>query len=124
MSQSRAIDGWVNFSLKPSGPVPEYLKRVAEDTFKNSPDFFHEHTPEELIAVMDRAGVTKALLNVDAQEPDERVLAFPRAYPDRFFLAVLPDIRRGMSAVWAVEDLVRAHPVVTVRAVPMIFDLP
>lgn len=121
----RAIDCWVNVSIVPPGQkTPEYVTRVAEDYFKRSQDFFKEFSADELIITMDRAGVEKAVINVSAENPLEKILAFPKAYPGRFFLAVMPDLHKGMSALWALEDLVKNHPVVMARVVPFVFDLP
>lgn len=124
-TELRAIDCWVNVSIVPPGQeTPQYVTRVAQDYFKQSTDFFKELSADELIALMDRIGVEKAVVNVSAERPSEKILGFPTAYPGRFFLAVMPDIRRGMSALWALEDLVKHYPVVMARIAPMMFDLP
>jgi uncharacterized protein len=125
MTEPRAIDCWVNVSFLPAdGSVPDYLKRVAEDTFRTSPGFFEQATPDGLVEIMDRAGVEKVVLNVSLERPDDPALAFPRAHPGRFFLAVMPDLRRGMRALWDLEAVAREHPVVMARVAPMVFDLP
>ncbi|MGH7805307.1 MAG: amidohydrolase family protein, partial [Candidatus Binatia bacterium] len=125
MAEPKAIDCWINVTFRPpDGSVPEYLKRVAEDTFGTSPGFFDEATPDGLVEIMDRAGVEKVVLHVTAENPADRAFEFPRAHPGRFFLAVMPDVRRGMRALWDLEALVRDHPVVMARVVPMVLDLP
>lgn len=121
----RAIDCWVNINVIPAGQkIPEYVIRVAEDTFNRSTDFFKEFSADEMIDLMDRIGVEKAVVNVSAERPSEKILAFPKAYPGRFFLSVIPDLRKGMSSLWALEALVKEYPVVMARIVPFMFDLP
>ncbi len=119
----RAIDPWVNVSMGDQVPA-EFLKRVKEDYFRAGEDFFKSLTIEETLAHMDSCGVQKAILSVEAQRPDERVLEFPKAHPDRFALAAQVDPRRGMEALWALEKLVQQHAVVMARVTPFLLDLP
>jgi predicted TIM-barrel fold metal-dependent hydrolase len=73
---------------------------------------------------MDKAGVEKAILAVDAEHPGERVLEFPAVHADRFALAAHLDPRRGMQAVRALEALFNDQPVVMAKVVPFLMDLP
>ncbi|MBI3302734.1 MAG: hypothetical protein HYZ72_11770 [Deltaproteobacteria bacterium] len=112
MPDVRAIDCWVNVSVGSSRErAPDYAVRTAE-YFKQSKDFFKTFSADELIAIMDQVGVEKAIVTLSTENPSEKILAFPKAYPDRFFLSVLIDPRKGMSVLWALEDLVKKHPVV------------
>jgi len=125
MSDVRAIDCWVNVSVGTSRQrAPDHAVRTAEGYFKQSKDFFKTFSAEELIAIMDQVGVEKAIVTLPAENPSEKILAFPRAYPGRFFLSALVDPRKGMSVLWALEDLVKNHPVVMARVVPFFFDIP
>ncbi|HEV8711523.1 MAG TPA: amidohydrolase family protein [Candidatus Binatia bacterium] len=125
MPDVRAIDCWVNVSVGSSRErAPDYAARTAEGYFKRSKDFFKTFSAEELIAIMDQVGVEKAIITLPAENPSEKILAFPQAYSDRFFLSALVDPRKGMSALWALEELVKSHPVVMARIVPFFFDLP
>ncbi|HJY79503.1 MAG TPA: hypothetical protein VKK81_00235, partial [Candidatus Binatia bacterium] len=118
MSDLRAIDCWINVSVGSSRErAPDYAVRTAEGYFKRSKDFFKTFSAEELITIMDQVGVEKAIVTLPAENPSEKILAFPKAYPGRFFLSVLIDPRKGMSALWALEDLVKNHPVVMARVV-------
>jgi predicted TIM-barrel fold metal-dependent hydrolase len=97
---------------------PEFLERVAADYFKRSDAMFKSFAPDELVAQMDAAGVEKAILTLSSDHPSEKVLAFPKQYPDRFALSVSVDPRRGMKAVRELEGLVANEPVVLARAIP------
>jgi predicted TIM-barrel fold metal-dependent hydrolase len=118
----RAIDGWVNVNMGENLP-PEWLIRVKEDYFRGGEDFLKSLSIEETLAAMDRAGVQKAVLTVDAERPSEHVLAFPKARPERFALAAGVNPKRIMKAGWALEELAREHPVVMARVVPFQIDL-
>jgi len=107
-----------------SGIPPEFLVRVKEDYFKAGSEFFKDLSVEELLDAMDRTGVEKAVLSIDAEHPDEATLAFPAARPDRFSLAAGLDPRRGMKTVRALEALVSSAPVAMARVTPFLCDLP
>jgi len=119
----RAIDLWVNVFMGGMANT-DFMVRVKEDYFKAGDDFFRDLSPEETIATMDEAGVEKCLLTADPEQLDERFLAFPKAFPGRFFLALQPNLRHGMKALWALENAVREYPVVLARVTPFGLDLP
>jgi len=119
----RAIDPWVNTNMLGGGPAPKWLLKVKDDYFKAGDDFLKETSVEEMLAAMDRSGVEKAVLSVDAERPQEAVLAFLEASPERFFLAANVNPTRLMKACWALEDLARSQPVVMARVVPFLYDL-
>lgn len=119
----RAIDPWVNTNMMGGQPPPKWLLNVKDDYFKAGEDFLKELTIDELLAQMDAAGVEKAILSVDAERPLEGTLAFCEAKPERFSLAVNVNPTRHMKGCWALEDLVRSHPVAMARVVPFLYDL-
>ncbi len=119
----RAIDAFVNVNMG-SSERPDYLVRVAEDYFKRADEIFRDFSVEEMLIVMDRAGVEVSVLSLRAENPSEHVLKFARARPDRFVLAAYVDPRRGMTAVRALERVVRDEPVVLARIVPFMINLP
>ena len=59
------IDPWVNVSMGEHADVP-FLQAVKRDYFKAGDDFFRNIESGELIEEMDRLGVEKALVTVDA----------------------------------------------------------
>lgn len=119
----RAIDTFVNVNMG-SIERPEWLVRVAEDYFDRSAEIFQDISVEQLIDDMDRVGVEKCIITTNAEEPDRRVLDFPRRHPDRFALSLSLDPRRGMNALRALEGLVRGEPVVLARITPFMINLP
>ncbi len=106
------------------GPPPEWLVRVKLDYFKAGESFLKELGVDELLAQMDEAGVEKAVLTISARDPQERVLAFARAHPTRFFFAAQCDPTRGVSECRILEELAAEHAVVMARVVPFLHDLP
>jgi predicted TIM-barrel fold metal-dependent hydrolase len=73
---------------------------------------------------MDRVGVEKCIVTTSAEDPDRRVLEFPHRHPDRFAISLSLDPRRGMTAIRALESLVRSEPVVLARITPFMINLP
>jgi predicted TIM-barrel fold metal-dependent hydrolase len=119
----RAIDCWVNVTMGEQKP-PEYLIRVKEDYFKGGDEFFRNLEPDALLEQMDRAGVEKAVLSVDASRPSDHALRFAEKHPGRFFYAASLQPTGKMKEVWALESLVRSQPVVMARVVPFGTDTP
>lgn len=122
-SPQKAIDTFVNVRMG-SGERPSWLTRVAEDYFKRAGAIFKDVPIAELVDEMDRLGVDKAILTTRAESPDEHVLAFPKAHPDRFSLSASVDPRSGLRAVRALEALARNEPVALARVVPFMIGLP
>ncbi len=124
------IDGWVNVSMGDSKP-PEYLVRVKEDYLKQGDSFFRSYDPPELLDLMDSLGVAKSVIAYATRghgrgsndSGSGRVLRFVDEHPDRFALAVHVDPRGLMKELWALEDIVRDHPVACARVVPFGIDL-
>ncbi len=118
----RAIDPWVNVNMGDKVP-PEFMLRVKEDYFRAGSEFFNSLSIDEMLETMDRVGVEKSILSIEVSHPSEQVLEFTKARPDRFALAATLDPRRGMKALWALEELAKQHPVVMARVVPFLCDL-
>lgn len=117
-----AIDCWVNVDNGESEP-PAWLVRVKEDYFHGGDDFLASLSVDETLAAMDEAGVARAIVNVDAERPLERVLRFAEEHPDRFALSATVDPRRLMHAVRALDSLARTQRVACARIVPFSIDV-
>jgi predicted TIM-barrel fold metal-dependent hydrolase len=113
----RAIDTFVNVNMG-SVERPAWLERVAEDYFHRTDDIFKDIQIPELIEAMDRAGVQKCILSTDAEQPAAHVMSFVEKHPEKFVLSVSLDPRRGMTAVRALESMVRSTPTVLARITP------
>ncbi|MBA2282606.1 MAG: amidohydrolase family protein [Acidimicrobiia bacterium] len=99
-------------------------RRAKAEVFKAGDDFERDLSAAELVERMDRAGIAKAIIGVDPEQPLPWVLEFAASHPDRFAFAAEPRLKHGLEAVWAVEDLCRDHPVVAVRVAPMFVGAP
>ena len=74
--------------------------------------------------MLDDAGIDKAIVGVDPEQPHEWLLDYARDFPGRFYLAAEPRLKHGLDALWATEDLCGGHPVVAVRVAPMFLKKP
>ena len=119
----KVIDPWVNVNM---GEVAHlaFMQRVKEDYFKAGDEFFRNIEPTEMVEMMDKLGVEKVLLSCGAYKPLQRTLDFTKQYPGRFFLAVQPDLKRGMKGIWALEDMAKEYPVAMARIAPFEIDVP
>ncbi len=99
----RVIDTWVNVDIGGEGR-PEFLRRVAKDYFKrDDEDFFRSYGADEMLALMDRLEVEKAILTTAAHRPDPTVLQCAKSHPDRFALGAQLDPTQPMKAVRALD---------------------
>ena len=119
----QTIDAWLNVNMGELGR-PDYLVDVAKNYFKQGEDFFRNSTIEETLALMDQAGVHKAILTTEPGRPSEHVLSFAEAEPDRFFLGAQLDPRRGMKMLRELEPFVKQRSVVLARITPFYLDIP
>lgn len=119
----RAIDCWVNVNMLGGGPAPSWLIRVKEDYFKAGEEFLKDIGVDQMLASMDAAGVERAVITVDAENPDPHALSFPEKHPERFALSASVNPKRLMKACWALEEIAAEQPVVMARVVPFLHDL-
>jgi predicted TIM-barrel fold metal-dependent hydrolase len=119
----RAIDCWLNPSTGVASQRPEYLVRVARDYFKREQEIFAETPLEELLAQMDAAGVERAVVTMDAHDP-EPIAELTRAFPGKFIGSAVVDPTTGMAALRLIESLVARHGLRLVRIVPFLVNRP
>jgi predicted TIM-barrel fold metal-dependent hydrolase len=119
----RAIDGWINVRM-PGPPAPWQIA-VAQQLFKRpAEEIFRPYSIPEILELMDRAGVERAIVTVTVNGPDPEVLAFADKHPDRFAISAVIDPRRGMKALRELESLKAQHPVRVARVIPCLLGLP
>lgn len=118
-----AIDLWVNVTMG-GGRNVDYLQRVKQDYFKGGDDFFRDLSIAECLDAMDAAGVDRAVLTAPAHRPSPGLLEFVEKHPDRFSLAIMPDLRKVVRDTRELEALTRSHPVTMARLTPFGVDLP
>jgi predicted TIM-barrel fold metal-dependent hydrolase len=120
----RVIDTWVNLNIGGQGR-PEFLQAVAKDYFKRDADeFFRTYPADEILALMDRLQVERAILTTAAHRPDAHVLQAAKDHADRFALGCQLDPTRPMKAVQALERFHREHGAVLARITPFAIDVP
>jgi uncharacterized protein len=124
-SFSRAIDCWVN----PFTPDiaqkqrPEFLVRVATDYFHRAEEVFRGTPLDDMVAMMEAAGIEAGLLTVDAGDPQPMADAAAK-YGGRFLLSAVVDPMQGMNTVRTVERLVKDHDVRLIRMIPFLVNRP
>ena len=111
-----AIDCWLNPTLGLTDYRPEFLVRVAREYFRREREMFEPTPIEELLQQMDTAGIERAILTMNAHDP-EPVAAIARAFPGRFICSAVIDPTTGMEALRLVERLV-ADGLIDRRAAP------
>jgi predicted TIM-barrel fold metal-dependent hydrolase len=121
--QLRAIDCWLNLPSGMAEHRPEFLVRVARDYFKREKEIFEPTPLEELLRQMDEAGVERAILTMDAGNP-EPVHAIARAFPGRFITSAVIDPTTGMAALRLLETLVTRYDLRLARIVPFLINRP
>jgi uncharacterized protein len=118
-----AIDCWVNVPVGFASYRPDFLVRVARDYFKREREILEPAPLPELLAAMDAAGIERAVISMDAHDPepfDEIV----RAFPGKFVCAAVIDPTTGMEAVRLVEKLATRHTMRLVRMIPFLVNRP
>ena len=118
----RAIDCWVNLDSKWDTP-PDWLVKVQEEYFGlTGADVNMRLSMDEMVAMMDEAGVEKSVLTIYPNKVPDFTLEYIREHPDRFALSVDVDPSGLMPELWKLEELVDKYPVVMARVVPFALD--
>ncbi|GIK05750.1 hypothetical protein Aspvir_009863 [Aspergillus viridinutans] len=122
------IDVWANPVLPLDEGVPE-VRRLFEQSHADSSLLSRRRTPDELVALMDAAGVSKICLCAwyrpgQVVFSNEDVAQFTRAYPDRFIGIAGVDLHDPVSYVQEVEKYVKVEGFKGVRVVPWLWNLP
>jgi hypothetical protein len=107
----------------PPSMEPPYVRELMSGLFNRDADeVWKRRRPVDLIEEMNAAGVSRAILNAVPGTVEE-VLAFVRAYPDRFVFSAEFDPRQGMRTVAELRRLVVDEGLALVRLVPFQFEL-
>lgn len=123
MPRPRAIDCWLNPTLGDSAYRPDFLVQVARDYFKREREAFASTPLEDLLRQMDAAGVERAILTMDANDPAP-VHEIARAFPQRFICSAVIDPTSGMAALRLLEKLVAKFALRLARVVPFLLNRP
>jgi predicted TIM-barrel fold metal-dependent hydrolase len=118
-----AIDCWLNPTWRAHDHRPEFLVRVAREYFKREKEIFAQTPLEELLRQMDAAGVERAIITIDAGDPEPYV-EVARAFPGKFICSAMIDPTAGMAALRLVDTLVTKHDVRLLRITPFLINRP
>ena len=117
----KAIDCWLNLPVGFTEYRPEFLIRVARDYFKREKEIFEPAPLPELLGQMDAAGVERAVITVDASNP-EPFDDVVRAFPGKFLPSAVVDPLQGMETLRTIERLATKHGLGLVRIVPFLVN--
>ncbi|KAI4596813.1 hypothetical protein KJ359_005156 [Pestalotiopsis sp. 9143b] len=121
------VDVWCNLPGL-GAAVPEVAGLFAYS--HSDPDVADKRrSPEELIGLMDEAGVSQICLSAWSRPgqmifSNEEVAHYTRAYPDRIFGLAAVDLHKPVEAVKELEHYVKVEGFVGLRVVPWLWDLP
>src|SRR5512139_2642740 len=119
----KAIDCWLNPAFRAHDYKPDFLVRVAREYFHREREMFEVTPLEELLRQMDAAGIERAVLTIDVNDPAP-YHEVRRAFPDRFLLSVMLDPLGGMATLRALETAVTRFDVRMARVVPFLVNRP
>jgi len=108
--------------------IPEVARLFAQS--HSDPELASKkQSPEELIAMMDEAGVSHICLSAWSRPgqvifSNEEVAEYTRAYPDRIFGLAAVDLHSPVKAVKELEYYVKVEKFVGLRIVPWLWNLP
>ena len=123
MTGRPVTDAFVTPVPWPPSMEPPYVRELMSGLFNRDADeVWKRRRPVDLIEEMNAAGVSRAILNAVPGTVEE-VLAFVRAYPDRFVFSAEFDPRQGMRTVAELRRLIADEGLALVRLVPFQFEL-
>ncbi|KAL3475093.1 amidohydrolase 2 [Aspergillus californicus] len=122
------IDVWANPVLPLDEGVPE-VRRLFEQSHADTTLLLKRRTPDELVALMDAAGVSKICLCAwyrpgQAVFTNEDVAQFTRSHPDRFLGIAGVNLLDPVGYVQEIDKYVKVEGFKGVRVVPWLWNLP
>ena len=118
-----AIDCWLNVPVGFASYRPEFLVRVARDYFKREKEIFEPAPLPDLLRQMDEAGVERAVITMDASNP-EPFDEIRKAFPGKFLCSAVVDPLQGMETLRLIDRLATKHDLGLVRIVPFLVNRP
>ncbi|CAI7582715.1 unnamed protein product [Penicillium discolor] len=121
------VDVWANLPGL-GAAIPEVARLFAYS--HSDPEVADKkRSPEEVIALMDEAGVSHICLSAWSRPgkmifSNEEVAQYTRAYPKRIFGLAAVDLHNPVEAVKELEHYVRTEGFVGLRVVPWLWNLP
>ncbi|CAG8235385.1 unnamed protein product [Penicillium salamii] len=121
------VDVWANLPGL-GAAIPEVARLFAYS--HSDPEVADKkRSPEEVITLMDEAGVTHICLSAWSRPgkmifSNEEVARYTRAYPNRIFGLAAVDLHNPVEAVKELDHYVRKEGFVGLRVVPWLWNLP
>lgn len=127
MSKRFIIDAWAQPAFNARQTMPEVVRLFEQSGSADLLD--HRHTPDEVVAAMDAAGVDRLMLSAWARPgrwvaTNDDIAVFTRAYPQRFTGVAAVDLHKPMEAVRELERAVTQLGFKALRVVPWLWELP
>ncbi|EEU34404.1 uncharacterized protein NECHADRAFT_82251 [Fusarium vanettenii 77-13-4] len=121
------VDVWCN--LPGLGAAIPEVARLFSYSHSDPAIADKKRSPEEVIALMDEAGVSHICLSAWSRPgqmifSNEEVAKYTRAYPDRIFGLAAVDLHNPVEAVKDLEHYVKVEGFVGLRVVPWLWNLP
>lgn len=117
-----AIDAWINLNQAKSWTKHPTFKLMKDAESRDEGAHFASYLfsgvtertfdgveADEIVALMDQAGIEKAILRFMSSDPDP-ALAMVKRYPERFACSVSVDPHLAMGEIRKLGDLVREYP--------------
>ncbi|KGQ00975.1 hypothetical protein PAAG_12348 [Paracoccidioides lutzii Pb01] len=122
------IDAWANPAFPIEEDMPE-VQRLFEQSGADKKLLEKRRTPDELVALMDAAGVSQICICAwyrpgHAVFSNAEVATFTRAYPDRFIGIAGVDLLDPVCAVKELDHYVKKEGFKGLRVVPWLWALP
>ncbi|EXL41969.1 hypothetical protein FOCG_15328 [Fusarium oxysporum f. sp. radicis-lycopersici 26381] len=119
------VDVWANPT---HNRIPE-TERLFKQSHADPALFSKKLSPEQIIALMDEAGVSQICLSAwnrpgSVIAPNEEIAEYTRAFPNRIFGLVSVDLHDPVSAVKDLDHYVRKEGFKGLRVVPWLWNLP
>ncbi|RKK69358.1 hypothetical protein BFJ69_g12782 [Fusarium oxysporum] len=119
------VDVWANPT---HNRIPE-TERLFKQSHADPALFSKKLSPEQIIALMDEAGVSQICLSAwnrpgSVIASNEEIAEYTRAFPNRIFGLVSVDLHDPVSAVKDLDHYVRKEGFKGLRVVPWLWNLP
>lgn len=127
MSRRFIVDAWAQPAFNARQTMPEVVRLFEQSGSAALLD--RRHTPDEVVAEMDAAGVDRLMLSAWARPgrwvaTNDDIAVFTRAYPERFAGVAAVDLHKPMEAVRELERAVTQFGFKALRVVPWLWELP
>jgi predicted TIM-barrel fold metal-dependent hydrolase len=97
--------------------------RVTTDYFHRSEEVFKGTPLDQMVALMDAAGIDGGVLTIDGANPGPMAQAAVQ-YPGRFLLSAVVDPTQGMQTLRTIDALAKDYDIRLIRMIPFLINRP